>query len=282
MSRASHSALNPVARSARATETGAVLASVLASVLALVIVTSTSTATATPAQDDRRDARDDTRPTKILVLDVAGESLSKEEAGAIRDRLAAEVSKRRNVEVISSEDMRRVLDVEAQKQAAGCEGGDDCLAEIGAALGADRVLYASVARLGEAFVVNLALVDPINARSVGRDSFQAGSLADAAAQMPDAAARLFGRPRSTRDAAAKGAPVVTITGGVITGIGAVAAGGFGIATFLAYDTVQTPGASGAQKQAALNNGPGYLTAALVSGGVVAVGGLVTVIGLIVE
>ena len=223
-------------------------------------------------------------PTKVLVLDVAGESLSKDEAGAIRERLTAEVAKRRDVSVISAEDMRRVLDVEAQRQATGCAGESDCLAEIGAALGADRVLYASVHKLGEEYVVSLSLVDPSNARSAGRDSFQADSLSHAAEQLPDAAARLFGGPAATRapQAGGGGTPVITVAGGVIAGVGLVATAGFGVATFIAQDTLQNPRRSGADKQSALAQGPLYLTATAISGGVLAVGALVTLVGLIVE
>jgi hypothetical protein len=220
-------------------------------------------------------------PTRVLVLDVRGEMLSHDEAGAIRDRIASEVARRRNVEVISTEDVRHVLDVEAQREATGCAGQSDCLAEIGQALGAGRVIYAAVARLGEHLVVSISMVDPGDARAVGRDTFQADSLGDVNDQIPAAAARLFGE-RAPVVVPPPGAPVVTITGGVIAGIGAAAGIGFGIATFLAADTVADPTATGANKAQALQQGPLELTATLASAGVLAAGAVITVIGLIVE
>src|SRR5687768_11208088 len=110
-----------------------------ASMLALALTTLIAAAS-TPANK---------APTTVLVLDIAGTAITKEEAGALRDVLASELAKRRKYSVLTSEDVRRVLDVEAQRQAAGCEGESTCLAEIGAALGADRVLYGNVAKLGD-------------------------------------------------------------------------------------------------------------------------------------
>jgi hypothetical protein len=218
--------------------------------------------------------------TRILVLDVAGNSLSKEEAGALRDRLAASVAKRKSVDVISSEDMRRLLDVEGQKQAAGCGGENDCLAEIGAALGADGVLYASVAKLGERFVVSLSLVDPKNARAAGRDSFEAESLDKIDDEIPAAAARVFGaKPPAP---VSKPFPVLTVGGGLVALLGAGAAGFLGWNTYQAAQTVNDPSASGQAKATALKNGQPYEFGALTSAGVFGIGAVVFVFGLFVE
>jgi hypothetical protein len=219
--------------------------------------------------------------TRILVLDLAGETLGKEEAGVLRDSLVAELSKRKGIEVLSSEDVRRVLDVEAQRQATGCEGESDCLAEIGAALGADRVLYGTVGRLGSLYVVNLSVIDPTDARAFGRDSFQADSLEAVGRQLPAAAERLFGQWRK-RGKVERGAPVVTILGGTALGAGLLATAGFGVTTFVLAEALQNPQADRATRELALEQGPNFLTATAVSGAVLGLGAVVTLVGLAVE
>lgn len=232
-------------------------------------------AAASPAQPE---------PMRVLVLDVEGDSLSREEAGILRDTLAAELAQRRGIEVLSSEDVRRVLDVEAQRQAAGCEGQSDCLAEIGAALGADRVVYGNVGRLGEAWVVSLSVVDPNDARAFGRDTFQAASLEEIGRRLPESGARLFGRWRKSRppQKPEKGAPVVTILGGTLLGTGVLATAGFGVTTWYLANTVQDLRAAPATKQFALDQGPTFLIATAASGGVLVLGAVVTAVGIIVE
>ena len=219
-------------------------------------------------------------PTRVLVLDVAGAAVTKDEGGALRDTLASELSKRKKYEVLTSEDVRRVLDVEAQRQAAGCEGESSCLAEIGAALGADRVVYGNVARLGSTLVVSLSVVDPSDARAFGRDTFQAGSVEEVGRLMPEAAERLFGRASAgTGDG---GAPVVTILGGVVTVIGLGATLGLGGTTFYFADALQNPEASADTKALALEHGPNLLVGTIASGVVLAIGAAVTIVGVVVE
>jgi hypothetical protein len=218
-------------------------------------------------------------PTTVLVLDIAGDAITRDEAGALRDVLASELAKRRKYSVLTCEDVRRVLDVEAQRQAAGCEGESTCLAEIGAALGADRVLYGNVAKLGDALVVSLSVVDPNDARAFGRDTFQVRDAQEASERLPESAARLFGKPSRVADA---GPPVVTISGGVVALLGAVGVAGLGGSTLYLLNAVQDPDSSPGAKQFALENGDSFVIATVVSGGVLLLGGVIALVGVIVE
>lgn len=228
------------------------------------------------------------RPTTVLVLDIAGDAITAEESGILRDTIASELAKRRKYSVLTSEDVRRVLDVEAQRQAAGCDGESSCLAEIGAALGADRVVYGNVARLGEQLVVSLSVVDPQDARAFGRDTFQVRDVAEAARELPEVAVRLFGKRSNGRDSDGDadgdgdGAPVVTITGGVITALGAVGVAGIGGTTLYLLGAVQDPDSSPDTKAFALEHGDNFLLATLISGGVLVVGGTVALVGVFLE
>lgn len=60
--------------------------------------------------------------------------------------------------VVSQEDIRSMLELEAQKQQLGCNDAD-CFAEIGGALGVDKMVTGSVGKMGERYVISLRLID---------------------------------------------------------------------------------------------------------------------------
>ncbi len=74
------------------------------------------------------------------------------------EALAGELRRHAGLSVITQADVAALLGVERQRQMLGCaEAG--CIAEIGGALGADRVVHGSVGRVGSSLVVNLASLD---------------------------------------------------------------------------------------------------------------------------
>ena len=60
--------------------------------------------------------------------------------------------------VIGREDIARVLDLEAQKQQVGCES-DKCLAEIGQALDAQRIVTGALDLIGSSYMVTMSEID---------------------------------------------------------------------------------------------------------------------------
>lgn len=73
------------------------------------------------------------------------------------------------MDVLSTTDVKKALDVEAQKTLAGCdEAAGSCLAEIAAAMDARSVLHGSVGQLGTDTVLTLSLFDTMSATAVGR------------------------------------------------------------------------------------------------------------------
>lgn len=209
---------------------------------------------------------------RVLVLDVGGEALSDEEAGLIRDAIAAEVASRTHAEVLSSEDVRRVLDTAADKQRLDC-ATDSCLAELGAALGASRVLHGTVARLGREYVMTVALVDPNTALALGRATARADSVPALYGNVPRTVAELLGE---------KPLPVLTVVGGAVTAVAGVVAVGSGIGFGYLFSTAQDPNGDAVVKQNYLTWGPALGGTALVATGVAGVGVAVLVAGLIVE
>jgi hypothetical protein len=100
------------------------------------------------------------RAMKIALLPFAAlGGVSKETAQLLGDALAGELRRRPGISVLTQADVAALLGVEKTRQMLGCtESG--CVAEIGGALGADRVVHGSVGRIGESLVVNLSALDP--------------------------------------------------------------------------------------------------------------------------
>lgn len=105
------------------------------------------------------------RAVKVVVLPlVALGGVPRETAQLLGDALAGELRKRAGVSVLTQADVSALLGIEKTRQMLGCsEGG--CLAEIGGALGADRVVHGSLGRVGGSLVVNLSALDPRRASS---------------------------------------------------------------------------------------------------------------------
>lgn len=107
----------------------------------------------------RATARGAGRTTKVVVLPlVALGGVTKERAQLLGDALAGELRRRSGVSVLTPSDVGALLGVEKTRQMLGCsESG--CMAEIGGALGADRVVHGSLGRVGDSLVVNLSALD---------------------------------------------------------------------------------------------------------------------------
>jgi hypothetical protein len=97
---------------------------------------------------------------KVVVLPLAAlGGVSRETAQLLGDALAGELRRRAGVSVLTQSDVSALLGIERTRQMLGCaEGG--CLAEIGGALGADRVVHGSLGRVGGSLVVNISALDP--------------------------------------------------------------------------------------------------------------------------
>jgi hypothetical protein len=100
----------------------------------------------------------------VLPLNALGE-VTKEAARIYTEALAGELRRRPGTSVLADSDISALLGVERRKQVlTGCSD-TGCLAEIGGALGADRVIHGTVGRLGNSLLVNIASLDAKKARS---------------------------------------------------------------------------------------------------------------------
>jgi hypothetical protein len=107
--------------------------------------------------------------TLVALSAAPGSAQSNTEASKLLgDVLTSELAKEQRLDVIASEDIRRQLDLEGQKQTLGCSEDASCLAEIANALGARLVVYGKLGKLGEIWILTLNLFDSEKTQAAGR------------------------------------------------------------------------------------------------------------------
>jgi len=138
------------------------------------------------------------RTTKVVVLPLAAlGGVSRETAQLLGDALAGELRRRAGVSVLTQADVGALLGVEKTRQMLGCsESG--CMAEIGGALGADRVIHGSLGRVGASLVVNFSALDAKKGDAVASVSERLRGAEDEAFldALPAIADALLAEPRS--------------------------------------------------------------------------------------
>lgn len=128
-------------------------------------------------------------PIPITVLQLQGNGVSPEYATTVSELLSVELSRFPELRVTNDADLRRMMDLEAEKQSMGCDESS-CLLEIASALGTRYVVWGSVGKLGNLVVVTVNLFDSDVQRSVNRESGQAPSIEKAPEMLGPLAKRL--------------------------------------------------------------------------------------------
>jgi len=187
-----------------------------------------------------------------LALSSSSPSLSPTPADAalLTGAAAQGAAGHAGADVVTSQDLKNALDLEAQKQMAACGEAASCLAEIAQALDAQVVVSASVATLDDDWVLQVSAYDARAASSAGRRTLQAPSRKELAAAAQQAGHDLIepllvGRTATEKlrvlvlDVVVAGgvpAPVLdtaaapsnfgglAVAGGVVLGLGALALG----------------------------------------------------------
>jgi hypothetical protein len=108
---------------------------------------------------------------RVLVIDFKPIDVPAATASTVTGLVAAGLGTYPTLDVVSGEDVRNLIALEASRSAAGCDDAS-CLAEISDALGAQLVVSGTVARLGAATVVSINLFDASKAQALGRVTTQ--------------------------------------------------------------------------------------------------------------
>lgn len=188
------------------------IALVVASVfLAAGPAAATSTSTSSP-------------PLRVLVLDVEGDTVEAATRRSMTALLVERLGQDPRFTVISRADLKNLANLEAEKQAAGCD--DSCMTELADAMGARFVLSGVAGRLGTLPVVHLTLFDAQAATAVGRATIQAPveefepALRRALPELLRTLTPAGSPVRPTRTPSAM--PLVLYSGAAVAGVGAAA------------------------------------------------------------
>lgn len=166
---------------------------------------------------------------RVLVLDVEAVGVDVNDAKAATRVIAAAAGDVDGVEVVSADDLRRLAALEAEKSAAGCSD-TSCLAEIAGALGAEKVLFGSLSKLGATTTASLSLYTA-STGAIERASVDVADLSGLAPVLRTMVGKLLhGDTAAAAPAAASTAPPgnpwfgVVVGGGVGVVAGAATAG----------------------------------------------------------
>jgi TolB-like protein len=260
-----------------------------------------------PAPAETPDAAPVEKPPEkasVIVLDLKPTNADPETARLITDLVAVSLGRTRAFQVLTSEDVRSVVALEAEKHAMGCDDAS-CLAEIAGAMGADFVVHGSVGALGELFVVNLNLFDSQMAKSVGRESAQVRDRAElpgaidammktmvrdlvpeeAAAEPPPPAPAAEPTPAPVAEGSGENPPFLSplflggAAGAVLCAGGAV---GLAVVAVLANGTVEDKTAPGDERASARTLGQGAVVGAAALGVGAAIAAGVAVVPFVLE
>ena len=160
-----------------------------------------------PTADAEKKVQGEAVP-RLLMLDLKATLVQPEVAKIVTGMLSAELGQYEEYDMITGQDLRQMVALEAEKQSIGCADDSSCLAELAGAMGARFVIFGDVGKLDDIIVVNLNLFDSTEAKAAGRGMIQANSLGQLPAQVPPAVQQLlFGEKRSGADNAVA-APVI--------------------------------------------------------------------------
>ncbi|MFH1809769.1 MAG: PEGA domain-containing protein [Pseudomonadota bacterium] len=130
---------------------------------------------------------------RIAVLDlVAGKKVDPGVTRGLSELLMAKVQGLGLGECIGSSDIKSLLSLEQSKQLLQCEDDASCVAEIGGALGVQRMLTGTVSRIGSQYLITLKLFDVKHARVLARAARQVPADEDQLlSALPDLVVELF-------------------------------------------------------------------------------------------
>jgi TolB-like protein len=103
------------------------------------------------------------RVTRVAVGDFAVTDVDAQIARVVAESLVHELRKLERTNVISFEEVRQMLNLEAEKQTLGCESDSSCLAQIADALGVDFLITGTLAKVGDNHVFGLRLLNQASA-----------------------------------------------------------------------------------------------------------------------
>lgn len=119
---------------------------------------------------------------QLLVLEFRAEGVEPGTANLIMDVVTSAFSKTNRFDVKSGDDIAELINLEAGKEALGCDDAS-CMAEIAGAMGAEYVVSGRIGKLGSTYVLKIAVFNPQEGRTVGQEAIQSKSLDELPARL---------------------------------------------------------------------------------------------------
>lgn len=113
--------------------------------------------------------RDERKTLRLAVYELKAEGVDPRVARIVGEAVVAELRKLQHVSVVSMDEVRAMLDMEAQKQIVGCSD-ESCAAEIAEALGVDGIVIGNLAVIAGQRVFGLRRIDQREAKTLGQVS----------------------------------------------------------------------------------------------------------------
>jgi Protein of unknown function (DUF2380) len=168
---------------------------------------------------------------RVLVMNIKADDIDKATLENLTDLVATHIAKDVRYSVVSGSDMRRILELESNKESAGCDDASvaSCMADLAGALGATYVVFGNSAKLGNDLMnLNLQVYDSKQGQVLRRIALQGKNLADITPQLDTAVVELGFSPNAVIES--KGTsilPMVLVVSGaivVVAGLASVAVG----------------------------------------------------------
>ena len=103
----------------------------------------------------------------VAVLDIQGTGVDPTLLPTLTEVLTVEINDLGMYKVVAGRDVQAMLGFEKQKDMMGCTDAA-CLAEIGGALGVDRIVVSQIGKVGNTYVVNIKIINIRMADTEGR------------------------------------------------------------------------------------------------------------------
>ncbi len=133
---------------------------------------------------------------KVAIVPLtAGEGVSEKIAASITEVATSEVRRIPSIQLITQQEVGTLLGFDRQRALLGCQE-DTCIAEVGGALGVEHLLFGTLSKLGESWLVTFKLMEVKRAKMLAQANrrIRNGTVDDVLDAMAPMIKELFGNP----------------------------------------------------------------------------------------
>ena len=137
-------------------------------------------------------------PLRMLIMDLKATRIEGDLTGLVSNVISSELSEYPEFEILTGADMRQMVELEAEKQAMGCDDDNSCLAELAGAIGARYVVFGEMGKVGSSVLLALNLFDSAEAKALGRVTLRSKNIDELMDDIPWAIQKLLKNTHAER------------------------------------------------------------------------------------